>query len=134
MASSLPEVLAKKDYLSPDSCGPGWAYDLSVGGRNYILASGEDINAMVFDTEMYSNTGGQASKASNIDEVCPFVATGKEVAKKALAEIARDKTDACFPPCSGSVWPIFSQATTLLCPKAILCDNYAGKRRRGKVE
>ena len=55
---------------------------------DHVLASGQNVNVMVFDTEMYSNTGGQASKASNIGEVCQFAAAGKEVGKKSLAEIA----------------------------------------------
>ena len=87
-----PEILAKKDYLSKKSVwimgGDGWAYDIGFGGLDHVLASGEDVNVMVFDTEMYSNTGGQASKASNIGEVCQFAAAGKEVSKKSLAEIA----------------------------------------------
>ena len=86
------EVLAKKDYLSKKSVwilgGDGWAYDIGFGGLDHVLASGEDVNVMVFDTEMYSNTGGQASKASNIGEVCQFAAAGKEIGKKSLAEIA----------------------------------------------
>ncbi len=86
------EILAKKDYLSKKSVwimgGDGWAYDIGFGGLDHVLASGEDINVMVFDTEMYSNTGGQASKASNIGEVCQFAAAGKEMGKKSLAEIA----------------------------------------------
>ena len=59
-----------------------------VSGLDHVLASGHNVNVMVFDTEMYSNTGGQASKASNIGEVCQFAAAGKEVGKKSLAEIA----------------------------------------------
>ena len=86
------EVLAKKDYLSKKSVwifgGDGWAYDIGFGGLDHVLASGENVNVMVFDTEMYSNTGGQASKASNIGEVCQFAAAGKEIGKKSLAEIA----------------------------------------------
>ena len=85
-------ALAKKDYLSKKSVwifgGDGWAYDIGFGGLDHVLASGENVNVMVFDTEMYSNTGGQASKASNIGEVCQFAAAGKEVGKKSLAEIA----------------------------------------------
>ena len=65
-----------------------WAYDIGFGGLDHVLASGENVNVMVFDTEMYSNTGGQASKASNIGEVCQFAAAGKEIGKKSLAEIA----------------------------------------------
>jgi len=86
------EVLAKKRYLSKKSIwifgGDGWAYDIGFGGLDHVLASGENVNVMVFDTEMYSNTGGQASKASNIGEVCQFAAAGKEIGKKSLAEIA----------------------------------------------
>ena len=86
------EVLAKKDYLAKKSVwifgGDGWAYDIGFGGLDHVLASGENVNVMVFDTEMYSNTGGQASKASNIGEVCQFAAAGKESGKKSLAEIA----------------------------------------------
>ncbi len=86
------EVLAKKDYLAKKSVwilgGDGWAYDIGFGGLDHVLASGENVNVMVFDTEMYSNTGGQASKASNIGEVCQFAAAGKEINKKSLAEIA----------------------------------------------
>ena len=86
------EVLAKKDYLGKKSVwifgGDGWAYDIGFGGLDHVLASGENVNVMVFDTEMYSNTGGQASKASNIGEVCQFAAAGKEMKKKSLAEIA----------------------------------------------
>jgi pyruvate-ferredoxin/flavodoxin oxidoreductase len=85
-------AIAKKDYLSKKSVwifgGDGWAYDIGFGGLDHVLASGENVNVMVFDTEMYSNTGGQASKASNIGEVCQFAAAGKEIGKKSLAEIA----------------------------------------------
>ncbi|MCR4777671.1 MAG: pyruvate:ferredoxin (flavodoxin) oxidoreductase [Lachnospiraceae bacterium] len=87
-----PEILDKKQYLSKKSVwilgGDGWAYDIGFGGLDHVLASGENVNVMVFDTEMYSNTGGQASKASNIGEVCQFAAAGKEIGKKSLAEIA----------------------------------------------
>ena len=89
---TAPEVLAKEDYLAKKSVwifgGDGWAYDIGFGGLDHVLASGENVNVMVFDTEMYSNTGGQASKASNIGEVCQFAAAGKEIGKKSLAEIA----------------------------------------------
>ena len=85
-------VLDKKEYLAKKSVwifgGDGWAYDIGFGGLDHVLASGENVNVMVFDTEMYSNTGGQASKASNIGEVCQFAAAGKEISKKSLAEIA----------------------------------------------
>lgn len=86
------EVLEKRQYLAKKSVwilgGDGWAYDIGFGGLDHVLASGENVNVMVFDTEMYSNTGGQASKASNIGEVCQFAAAGKEIGKKNLAEIA----------------------------------------------
>ena len=89
---TAPEVLAKKNYLAKKSVwifgGDGWAYDIGFGGLDHVFASGENVNVMVFDTEMYSNTGGQASKASNIGEVCQFAAAGKEIGKKSLAEIA----------------------------------------------
>ena len=87
-----PAVLAEKEYLSKKSVwifgGDGWAYDIGFGGVDHVLASGEDVNVFVFDTEVYSNTGGQASKASNIGQVAQFAAAGKTVAKKSLAEIA----------------------------------------------
>ena len=86
------EILDKKNYLSKKSVwifgGDGWAYDIGFGGLDHVLASGENVNVFVFDTEMYSNTGGQASKASNIGEVCQFAAAGKEIGKKSLSEIA----------------------------------------------
>ena len=94
-AAGCPDAKAaveKKDYLAKKSVwifgGDGWAYDIGFGGLDHVLASGENVNVMVFDTEVYSNTGGQASKASNIGEVCQFAASGKEVGKKSLAEIA----------------------------------------------
>ena len=87
-----PEILKNKEYLAKKSIwifgGDGWAYDIGFGGVDHVLASGEDINIFVFDTEVYSNTGGQASKASNIGQVAQFAAAGKEIKKKSLAEIA----------------------------------------------
>ncbi len=86
------KILLNKDYLSKKSVwifgGDGWAYDIGFGGLDHVLASGEDVNVMVFDTEVYSNTGGQASKASNIGQVAQFAAAGKAIGKKNLAEIA----------------------------------------------
>ena len=86
------EILAKKQYLSKKSVwifgGDGWAYDIGFGGLDHVLASGEDVNVMVFDTEVYSNTGGQASKASQLGQVAQFAAAGKTIGKKSLAEIA----------------------------------------------
>ena len=86
------EILENKQYLSKKSVwifgGDGWAYDIGFGGLDHVLASGEDVNVMVFDTEVYSNTGGQASKASQIGQVAQFAAAGKSIGKKSLAEIA----------------------------------------------
>ncbi len=86
------KILEGKDYLAKKSVwifgGDGWAYDIGFGGLDHVLASGEDVNVMVFDTEVYSNTGGQASKASNIGQVAQFAAAGKAIGKKNLAEIA----------------------------------------------
>ncbi len=87
-----PKILAEKDYLAKKSVwifgGDGWAYDIGFGGLDHVIASGEDVNIMVFDTEVYSNTGGQASKSSNIGQVAQFAAAGKAIGKKNLAEIA----------------------------------------------
>ena len=86
------EILDEKDYLAKKSVwifgGDGWAYDIGYGGVDHVLASGEDVNIFVFDTEVYSNTGGQASKASNIGQVAQFAAAGKVMPKKSLTEIA----------------------------------------------
>ena len=86
------KVLEGKDYLAKKSVwifgGDGWAYDIGYGGLDHVLASGEDVNVFVFNTEVYSNTGGQASKASNIGQVAQFAAAGKEIKSKSLAEIA----------------------------------------------
>ncbi len=89
---TAPAILASKEYLSKKSVwifgGDGWAYDIGFGGVDHVLASGNDVNIFVFDTEVYSNTGGQASKASQIGQVAQFAAAGKAIAKKSLAEIA----------------------------------------------
>ena len=85
-------ILPKKSYLAKKSIwifgGDGWAYDIGFGGLDHVLASGEDVNVFVFDTEVYSNTGGQASKASQIGQVAQFAAAGKAIGKKSLADIA----------------------------------------------
>ncbi len=87
----IKAILDQKDYLSKKSVwifgGDGWAYDIGFGGLDHVLASGADVNVFVFDTEVYSNTGGQASKASNIGQVAQFAAAGKAIAKKSLAEM-----------------------------------------------
>lgn len=86
------EILKGKDYLNKKSVwifgGDGWAFDIGYGGVDHVLASGEDVNIFVFNTEVYSNTGGQASKASNIGQVAQFAAAGKEIKSKSLAEMA----------------------------------------------
>jgi pyruvate-ferredoxin/flavodoxin oxidoreductase len=86
------EIQAQKEYLNKKSVwifgGDGWAFDIGFGGLDHVLASGEDVNVFVFNTEVYSNTGGQASKASNIGQVAQFAAAGKEIKSKSLAEIA----------------------------------------------
>ena len=85
-------ILKEKDYLAKKSQwvfgGDGWAYDIGFGGVDHILASGKDINVMVFDTEVYSNTGGQSSKATPTGAIAQFAAGGKETKKKDLAGIA----------------------------------------------
>ncbi len=86
------EILAEKDFLAKKSQwifgGDGWAYDIGFGGVDHVLASGQDVNVMVFDTEVYSNTGGQSSKATPTGAIAQFAAGGKEVKKKDLASIA----------------------------------------------
>ena len=86
------DILKNKDYLAKKSQwifgGDGWAYDIGFGGVDHVLASGQDINIMVFDTEVYSNTGGQASKSTQPGAVAQFAAAGKEVKKKDMASIA----------------------------------------------
>ena len=92
VAEAAQRILDHKEYLAKKSIwifgGDGWAYDIGYGGLDHVLASGEDVNIFVFDTEVYSNTGGQASKASNIGQVAQFAAAGKDIKKKSLAEIA----------------------------------------------
>ena len=86
------DVVKNKDFLAKKSQwifgGDGWAYDIGFGGVDHVLASGEDINIMVFDTEVYSNTGGQSSKATKTGATAQFAANGKETKKKDLAGIA----------------------------------------------
>ena len=86
------EILDNKDFLSKKSQwifgGDGWAYDIGFGGLDHVIASGKDVNIMVFDTEVYSNTGGQSSKSTKTGAVAQFAAGGKDVKKKDLASIA----------------------------------------------
>ncbi len=85
----IAELLEKKDYLVKRSIwivgGDGWAYDIGYGGLDHVLASGDDVNVLVFDTEIYSNTGGQASKATPTSAIAKFASSGKKAAKKDLA-------------------------------------------------
>ena len=85
-------ILAEKDYLSKKSQwifgGDGWAYDIGFGGLDHVIASGKNVNILVFDTEVYSNTGGQASKSTPTGAIAQFAAAGKVVKKKDLAGIA----------------------------------------------
>ena len=86
------DIVKNKDFLAKKSQwifgGDGWAYDIGFGGVDHVLASGKDINIMVYDTEVYSNTGGQSSKATPTGAVAQFAAGGKDVKKKDLASIA----------------------------------------------
>ncbi|CUP25988.1 pyruvate:ferredoxin (flavodoxin) oxidoreductase [Fusicatenibacter saccharivorans] len=86
------DIVKNKDFLAKKSQwifgGDGWAYDIGFGGVDHVLASGKDINVMVFDTEVYSNTGGQSSKATPTGAVAQFAAGGKETKKKDMASIA----------------------------------------------
>lgn len=88
----IKEIAARKDYLIKKSQwiigGDGWAYDIGYGGLDHVLASGEDVNILVFDTEVYSNTGGQSSKATPAAAVAKFAAAGKRIKKKDLGMIA----------------------------------------------
>jgi len=92
VAALAKKTLADKDYLAKKSMwilgGDGWAYDIGFGGVDHAIASGENINILVFDTEVYSNTGGQASKSTPVGSVAQFAAAGKAVKKKDLAAIA----------------------------------------------
>ena len=86
------DILKQKDFLAKKSQwifgGDGWAYDIGFGGVDHVLATGQDVNIMVFDTEVYSNTGGQSSKATPTGAIAQFAAAGKEAKKKDLASIA----------------------------------------------
>ena len=88
----LKEIFSRKDYLTKKSVwvfgGDGWAYDIGYGGLDHVLASGEDINILVMDTEVYSNTGGQSSKSTPTGAVAKFAASGKKLRKKDLGMIS----------------------------------------------
>ena len=86
------EILSLKQYLVKKSHwifgGDGWAYDIGYGGLDHVIASGEDVNILVLDTEVYSNTGGQASKSTPVGAVAKFAASGKKIRKKDLGMMA----------------------------------------------
>ncbi len=88
----LKEIYSKKDYLTKKSQwifgGDGWAYDIGYGGLDHVLASGENVNVLVFDTEVYSNTGGQSSKSTPSSAIAKFAASGKKTKKKDLGMMA----------------------------------------------
>ena len=88
----MTAILEEKQYLAKRSQwifgGDGWAYDIGFGGLDHVLASGDDVNILVFDTEVYSNTGGQSSKATHTAAVAKFAASGKRTKKKDLGMIA----------------------------------------------
>ena len=88
----IAEILEKKDYLIKPSQwiigGDGWAYDIGYGGLDHVLASGENVNILVLDTEVYSNTGGQSSKSTPTAAVAKFAAAGKKIRKKDLGAMA----------------------------------------------
>ena len=91
-SEAAKEILKDKDMLSKKSQwifgGDGWAYDIGFSGLDHVIASGQNVNILVFDTEVYSNTGGQASKSTNVGAIAQFAAAGKEAKKKDLAAIA----------------------------------------------
>lgn len=93
----VQQILSGRDFAAKKSQwivgGDGWAYDIGFGGLDHVLASGEDVNILVFDTEVYSNTGGQASKSTPLGAVAQFAAGGKKVRKKDLAAIAMTYKD-----------------------------------------
>ena len=90
-SDAAKDILADKDFLSKKSQwifgGDGWAYDIGYGGLDHVLASKRDVNVFVFDTEVYSNTGGQASKSTNLGAIAQFAAAGKDVKKKPIADM-----------------------------------------------
>ena len=98
------DILSNKDYLSKKSVwifgGDGWAYDIGFGGVDHVLASGEDVNIFVFDTEVYSNTGGQSSKATPVGAVAQFQASGKKTKKKDLGMLMMTYDNVYVAQCS----------------------------------
>ena len=129
-AKEAKAVIAEKDCLAKKSIwifgGDGWAYDIGYGGLDHVLASGEDVNVLVLDTEVYSNTGGQASKATNIGAVAKFASAGKRVKKKDLGMIAKSYGYVYVAQCAMGANPAqllkaLSEAEAYHGPSLIIC-------------
>ena len=126
----VKEILADKDCLAKKSIwifgGDGWAYDIGYGGLDHVIAEGEDVNILVLDTEVYSNTGGQASKSTNIGAVAKFASAGKRVKKKDLGMIAKTYGYVYVAQCSmganpGQFLKAISEAEAYHGPSLIIC-------------
>ena len=141
------ELFAKKDYLAKKSQwifgGDGWGYDIGFGGVDHVLASNEDINIMIFDTEVYSNTGGQSSKATPTGAVAQFAAGGKEVKKKDIASIAMSYgyvyvAQICMGADRNQAVKAIMEAENYNGPSLIIayapCINHGIKKGMGKAE
>ena len=124
------EILADKDCLAKKSIwifgGDGWAYDIGYGGLDHVIAEGEDVNILVLDTEVYSNTGGQASKSTNIGAVAKFASAGKRVKKKDLGMMAKSYGYVYVAQCSMGANPAqflkaISEAEAYHGPSLIIC-------------
>ena len=145
--SLAKEMLAKKDYLAKKSQwifgGDGWGYDIGFGGVDHVLASNEDVNIMIFDTEVYSNTGGQSSKATPTGAVAQFAAGGKEVKKKDIASIAMSYgyvyvAQICMGADRNQAVKAIKEAENYNGPSLIIayapCINHGIKKGMGKAE
>ena len=126
----VKEILADKDCLAKKSIwifgGDGWAYDIGYGGLDHVIAEGEDVNILVLDTEVYSNTGGQASKSTNIGAVAKFASAGKRVKKKDLGMMAKTYGYVYVAQCSMGANPAqflkaISEAEAYHGPSLIIC-------------
>ena len=129
-AKEAKAIIEDKDCLAKKSVwifgGDGWAYDIGYGGLDHVLASGEDVNVLVLDTEVYSNTGGQASKATNIGAVAKFASAGKRVKKKDLGMIAKSYGYVYVAQCAMGANPAqllkaLSEAEAYHGPSLIIC-------------
>ncbi len=126
----LEAILAEKDCLVKKSFwiigGDGWAYDIGYGGLDHVLASGEDVNVLVLDTEVYSNTGGQASKSTPIGAVAKFASGGKRIKKKDLGMIAANYGYVYVAQCAmgadkNQLVKAFKEAEAYKGPSLIIC-------------